>query len=240
MRVLALETAGEGCSCALWDDGALLTRDEHAPRRHAERLLSMVEALLATAEVPLAGLDAIAFGRGPGSFTGLRIACSVAQGLAFGADLPVVGVSSLRAVAERARIELGHRAVVAAFDARMGEVYLGCFLTADATVSMQAVRPEVVTRPDALEPLRESEWVGVGSAFAAHHDAMVRVLGPRLVSTVPALEPRAAEVAGLGASALAAGAGEPAARAAPAYLRDRVARTRAERERDRFEKGDVT
>ena len=122
MKLLAIETATDACSCALDIDGESRWRYQLAPRQHAELLLPMVSELLDEAAVAMRDLDGVAFGRGPGSFTGVRIAASVVQGLAFGADLPVAGVSSLRALAEGVRREYGEEAVLSAFDARMSEV----------------------------------------------------------------------------------------------------------------------
>ncbi len=122
MRILALDTATEACSAALLLHGEVLERYEVLGRGHAERLLPMVQEVLAEGGVALAALDAVAFGRGPGAFTGLRIAAGVTQGLAFGAGLPVVPVSDLAALAARAAVHHGRRHVLACLDARMGQV----------------------------------------------------------------------------------------------------------------------
>jgi len=119
VRLLALDTTEAGCSAALWLEGQLTERFEVVPRRHSERLLPMMDGLLRDAGIALRGLDAIAFARGPGSFTGLRIAASVAQGAAFGADLPVVPVSSLQALAQGVFRGAGVSRVMVALDARM-------------------------------------------------------------------------------------------------------------------------
>ncbi|HKJ75724.1 MAG TPA: tRNA (adenosine(37)-N6)-threonylcarbamoyltransferase complex dimerization subunit type 1 TsaB, partial [Gammaproteobacteria bacterium] len=127
MRVLALDTATEACSVALWLDGSILERHEIAPRGHADRVLAMMEAVLAEAGVALRELDGLGFGRGPGAFTGVRIAAGVAQGAAFGADLPVVPVSTLATLARGVQAEGTAERVLAAIDARKGEVYWGAY-----------------------------------------------------------------------------------------------------------------
>jgi tRNA threonylcarbamoyladenosine biosynthesis protein TsaB len=119
LKILALETSTEFCSVALYLDDKILTQEILAERRHSEIVLPMVQEILADAELTLAQLDGIAFGAGPGSFTGLRIACGVAQGLAFATNLPIVGVSTLEAIAQ----QTGEQKIIAALDARMGEIY---------------------------------------------------------------------------------------------------------------------
>jgi tRNA threonylcarbamoyladenosine biosynthesis protein TsaB len=131
MKLLALDTATEACSAAVWVDGTVLERYELAPRRHAALILPMIEAVLAEANLSPLQLDAIAFGRGPGAFTGVRIAVGIAQGIAFAADLPVIPISTLAALALGAAQETGYSRIAAALDARMGEVYWGVYAVAD-------------------------------------------------------------------------------------------------------------
>ena len=125
MNILAIETGTDACTCALLHTGEIIALDAVAPRQHAELLLQMIDSVLEDVGVGLGSLDAIAFGRGPGSFTGLRIACAVAQGLAFGANRPLVAVSTLQTVATGMHRTTGAHRVLVAFDARMGEVYWG-------------------------------------------------------------------------------------------------------------------
>ncbi len=136
MKLLALETATEACSAAVWVDGAVLERYEIAPRRHAVLILPMVEAVLAEAGLTMNQLDAIAVGRGPGAFTGVRIAIGIAQGLAFAGDLPVVPVSTLAALALGAAREMGQTRIATALDARMGEIYWGTWAVSDDGVAL--------------------------------------------------------------------------------------------------------
>jgi tRNA threonylcarbamoyladenosine biosynthesis protein TsaB len=218
VKFAAIETSTEWCSVALWRDGELGAIEERAGNRHGELALPMLERLLAAAGLGTADLDAVAFGAGPGSFTGLRIACGIAQGLAFARDLPVLGVSSLEAMAE----ECGAPRVVACLDARMGEVYYSALEKRGArweeVVPAQCVAPAAAPRPPG------EDWVGCGNGFAAYG-----TMGLRLA--YPEIHPGAAALARLAAPRLAAGQGVDAARAAPNYLRDKVALTTEERRR---------
>ncbi len=241
MKLLALETATEACSAALFIDGALSERYEVAPRRHAELILPMIEALLAEAQLSLGGLDAIAFGRGPGAFTGVRIATGIVQGLAFGADLPVVPVSTLAALALGALSELpadataSERGVLAALDARMGEVYWGAYVaTADTTIgqgvrllgSEQVLAPEAVSLPAEVASAAVY-WLEAGSGWQVRGEALRQglqgQLAGRLMDGGAERLPRAGEVARLGALGLAAGEAVVAEQALPVYLRNQVA-----------------
>ncbi len=230
MKILALDTATESCSAALLIDGQLTSREELIGRGHAERILPMIDALLTSAGIGLGALDAIAFGRGPGAFTGVRIAVSVAQGLAFGAGLPTLPVSDLAALGAQAlarssaeRGAPGAAEALVALDARMGEVYHGR-VRPDARLGVvlfeEGLAPPATAFAAALEP-------GLWRVAAGHGFSAYPVLGERLAASLaavwPDLLPRAAEIAWLGAAALAAGLAVPAEAAAPVYLRDQVA-----------------
>jgi tRNA threonylcarbamoyladenosine biosynthesis protein TsaB len=225
VRILALDTATENCSAALFINGSCLERERLLGRGAAEVILPMVEALLSEAQVGLRDLDALAFGRGPGGFTGVRLAASVTQGLAFGADLGVVGVSDLRALAQRAMSEDPHcQRVLACTDARMHEVYCGAFERSAAGVALAAaeervVAPQRVSLPQAwsLGP----RPVGVGSGFAAYPELAATLAG-QLADIRNNLWPRAREIAQLAAAEVAAGRLDPPERALPVYLRDDV------------------
>lgn len=216
MKILALETATEACSAAVWQDGQVIERFEPG-RRHSERILSMVEEVLAESGYALTQMDALAYGRGPGSFTGLRIGAGVAQGLAFGADLPVVPVSTLLALAA------GQNAprVLAALDARMGQVYWG--LCADDGRGMRLTGPESVSRPGDLILPGESEWIGVGSGWDVYAPLLQARLGACIAAWHPGIWPRACQVAALGARGYVAGEAVSAQEALPLYVRDDVA-----------------
>ncbi len=222
MRVLAIETATQACSAALLVGDALLERFEIAPRGHAQRILAMVEELLAEAGLAPGALDAIAFGRGPGAFTGVRVAASVTQGLAFGAGLPVVPVSTLQALAAGVRRRTGHDAVLAALDARMGEVYWGAYRAAGDAASMALVGAERVAAPAAVPPPPGHGWFGAGSGFERHGPALAACLGAALAGVVTDALPRAADVAAIGGERLRAGEARPPEEAVPVYLRDEV------------------
>ena len=219
MRLLAFETSTEACSVALYLDGAVLERFEVAPRRHTELALPWAQALLAEAGVARTQLDAIAVGRGPGAFTGVRLAIAIAQGVALGLDLPVVPVSTLAALAMQA----GGERRIAAIDARMGEVYLATFAREGGR--LVALSEEVVVRPDAALVPPGDGWRGAGTGFAAAEGALQLRLQGRLVAVDAQALPRAADVARLAAPVFAAGGGIAPERAEPAYLRNDVALT---------------
>lgn len=221
--LLALDTATEACSVALSHQGRVLSHHEVIPRLHAQRLLPMIRELLDEAGLPLTALDAIAFGRGPGAFTGVRIAIGVVQGLAFGLERPVLPVSDLAALAQRALREHGALQVAAAIDARMDEVYWGCYRAERGEMRLQG--GEAVLPPERAELPRDAqgEWFGAGTGwgtFAARLRPSVRALDGGLL-------PHAVDVLELAACAWARGEALPAEQALPVYLRDQVATPKA-------------
>jgi tRNA threonylcarbamoyladenosine biosynthesis protein TsaB len=223
MNLLALDSATEACSAALLHEGALFERYELIGRGHAERLLPMADELLAEARTGLSALDGIAFGRGPGSFTGLRIAAGTTQGLAAGAKIPVLPVSDLAAVAMAAWRLSGKDHILVCMDARMGQVYWAAFdCRAD---SPQAVTEEAVANPGEVAPPGGESWFGAGHGFAAY-PALAENLGARLAGTAPELLPRASDILRIAAVDFAAGRGLPAAQALPVYLRNEVVHRR--------------
>lgn len=223
MKILALETSTEYCSVALWQDGALDARCALVGQRHSEQLMPMLDGLLRGAGVKLGKLDGIAFGSGPGSFTGVRIACGVTQGLALGAGLPVVGICTLLALAEAS----GHDKVIAALDARMGELYHAAYERCDGGWTTR-VEPNLCKAEEAPRVAGEG-WVGVGSGFAAHAEALTTRYAEQLADMDGNAIPQAAAIAILAAPVFAAGQGSDAALASPFYLRDKVALTTQER-----------
>lgn len=225
MRLLAIETATEACSVALWIDSEVRERFEIAPRQHSALVLPWAEALLAEAGMARSQLDAVACGRGPGAFTGVRLAVALTQGIALALDRPVVGVSTLAALAEQAPDD--GLAVWAAIDARMGEVYAGGFTRAGR--HLEPADRERVLPPDALE-VPTQRVHGVGTGFAALDDCLRHRFAGQLASCDASALPHAAAVARLAARAFERGEAIDAALLQPAYLRDRVALTIRERE----------
>lgn len=223
MRILALDTSSEFCSVALWQDGGITTRIAQVGQRHSELLLQMLDELLSTAEVRLAQLNGIAFGAGPGSFTGVRIACGVAQGLALGADIPVLGISTLLALAQAS----GQAKVIAALDARMSEVYFAAYQQQGE--QWRTVQEPTLCLPEAAPSLEGNGWAGVGSGFAAHGVALATRYSGQIEQTNFSLMPQASAMAQLAAPMFAAGQGLDAALAMPIYLRDKVALKTCER-----------
>ena len=222
-RLLALDTATEACSAALLSGDTLIERFEIAPRRHAELILPMIEALLAEAGVSRRQLDAIAVGRGPGAFTGVRLAISVAQGIALGLDLPVVPVSSLAALAQDAP-DLADVSILASIDARMGEVYAGAFRRAPDGL-VEAIAAESVGPAAQLVLPPGDRWVVVGSGWDAYREALSRRLPHAPIGADGARYPHASAVARLAAGQFANGRAVAPEQALPVYLRDKVALT---------------
>jgi tRNA threonylcarbamoyladenosine biosynthesis protein TsaB len=221
--LLAIDTSGDACSAALLSGERIEQVLESAPRRHGELILGMMQQVLDDAGTRLDALDAIVFARGPGSFTGVRIAVAVAQGAAFGAGLPLVPVSTLAAIAQGEFRRSGERRLLVALDARMGEVYWGCF-EIDARGLAVARCEERVCPPEAVEAPDGEGWFGVGpgwSVYGAELAARTRV-APNHYAGEAFCEAR--DLAVLGAAELAAGHAVPPERAAPVYLRDRVTR----------------
>jgi tRNA threonylcarbamoyladenosine biosynthesis protein TsaB len=223
MRILALETSTEYCSVALWQDGAVSDRCELAGQNHSVLLIPMVDNLLREAGVKLADMDGIAFGAGPGSFTGVRIACGAAQGLALGADKPVAGICTLQALAQAS----GRDKVIAALDARMAEVYHAAYERRRGEW-ITVCEPSLCLPQDA--PLVGGEgWLCVGSGFIAHGGPLRGRYAANLVAVDEQAVPQARAIAELAAPLFAAGRGVDAAEALPLYLRDKVALKTSER-----------
>jgi tRNA threonylcarbamoyladenosine biosynthesis protein TsaB len=223
VKLLALDSATELCSAALWLDGAISAREASRDRSHSELMLPMIAALLGEAGVELTQLDAIAFGRGPGGFTGVRLATSIAQGLGFAAQLPLLPVSDLRALAAQALLQPGAPArVLICQDARMGEVYWGCFER--LAQEIRPLGPEGVAAPGAVAlpaAWNDQRVCAAGSGFAAYATAFAALTGG-LSAVFADLRPGASEVALLAVQDGLANA-LPAELAQPVYLRDDVA-----------------
>jgi tRNA threonylcarbamoyladenosine biosynthesis protein TsaB len=223
MILLAIDCATEMLSLAVSASDGMHERSIHVGQRHAELVFDEIDALLARASVGLGDLQGIAYGSGPGSFTGLRIACGIVQGIAAARGLPVLGVSTLAAIAEAA----GDERVVACLDARMGEVYHAAFQRRHGDLR-EVVSPGLC-RPGEV-PLPEGDrWVGCGPGFAAYLEALRARYGARMSAFRDDVFPSAAAILRLAVPRFAAGEGDDAAHALPVYLRDRVALRTAER-----------
>ncbi len=235
MKMLAFETATEACSVALWIDGDVRERFEIAPRRHAELALPWAEDLLVQAGIAKSQLDAIAVGRGPGAFTGVRLAIAVAQGIALALDLPVVPVSTLAALAASLPSPRPHAQesdrILAAIDARMGEIYLGSFVR--CATGLTALSDECVVKPDAAIVV-DGDWHGVGTGFAAADNALQTHLQSQLLSVDPTALPHAADVARLAVFAFTNGQALAPECIEPAYLRNNVALTLLQQQASRI------
>jgi tRNA threonylcarbamoyladenosine biosynthesis protein TsaB len=220
LKLLAIDTSTEGCSVALLNGVELLHLDEVCPQQHSKRVLPMVQQLLTESGLTLQQLDGIVFGRGPGSFTGVRIGVGVTQGLAFGADIPVYGVSTLAAMAQAAYRLHGAKQVISAIDARMAEIYLG-FFALDAKLLMQEVGPEIAIKPTALtaSPLT-GDCVGVGTGWQTYREPMLQWQAAQVCDEI--LYPSAQDMLALAVPAFVAGKFIAAELAEPVYVRDEV------------------
>lgn len=224
MKILALDTSTEFLSLALWQDGAVAVRELLAGQKHSELVLPLVREMLDAAGLQLTDLDGIAFGMGPGSFTGLRIGCGVAQGLAFGAGLPVVGVCTLEALAQQA----GADRVVACLDARMNEVYHAAYAR-EGDGWREVIAPGLYPPPQ-VPAIEGSGWCAIGSGWDVFGEALDTVYGAQVSKRIAGAFPLARHMAELAAPRFANGEGKPPHEAAPLYVRNKVAFTIKERE----------
>ncbi len=224
MRILALDTSTEYLSLALLLDGRVLSRDVHAGQTHSQLILPMIGELLNEGGISLRELDGIAFGAGPGSFTGLRIACGVTQGLAFGANLPVAGISTLLALAHGS----GADKVIACLDARMGEVYHAAYVKNGD--GWEETSPPELYKPESVPVPEGGSWTGAGTGWSAYENVFRARFAGRTGQVLLDAYPKASAIAALALPVLQAGQGVPAAQAAPIYIRNKVALTIRERE----------
>ncbi|MBZ9611915.1 tRNA (adenosine(37)-N6)-threonylcarbamoyltransferase complex dimerization subunit type 1 TsaB [Rheinheimera maricola] len=219
IKLLALDTSTEACSVALQYGSEVLTLDEVCPQQHSKRILPMVQQLLRQAGISLNQLDGIVFGRGPGSFTGVRIGVGVTQGLAFGADVPVHGVSTLAAMAQAAQRLYGAKQVIAAIDARMAEVYIGSFSLQQGL--MQALSNEVAIKPQDISDFGlNGEVHAVGTGWQTYAEALLAKQPAVIAADI--LYPSAQDMLTLALPALSAGQFIAAELAEPVYVRDDV------------------
>ena len=233
MNLLALDTSTEFLSLALQLGDKTYTHHQHAGQAASQLVLPQIQALLDAANIKLSDLDGIAFGAGPGAFTGVRVACGVAQGLGFGANLPVVGVNTLMALAQAS----GQDKVIACLDARMGEIYHAAYVRKNGVpedgkwIEQSAI---TVCKPEAA-PVLEGEWVGVGSGWAVYGEVLSKIYAQNLGQVTAhdlyyKVTPTAEAILQLAKPTFEAGLAKPASEAAPIYIRNRVALTTIERE----------
>ncbi|MBI5451314.1 MAG: tRNA (adenosine(37)-N6)-threonylcarbamoyltransferase complex dimerization subunit type 1 TsaB [Gammaproteobacteria bacterium] len=222
MNILAIDTSTDACSAALLAGGELYQRCQIAPRQHTELILPMIDSVLAEAGLGVRQLDGLAFGRGPGAFTGVRVASSVIQGIAYGCDLPVAAVSTLAALAQQAWRSHGAIQVLAGLDARLQQVYWGQYVLG-AQQCMQLQGGEQVCLPAAVPRPTTSGWLGAGSAWLQYRTLLTQQLGDCCQDCIADIYPQARDVALLGQRLLQQGLGVAADRVLPVYLRDQVA-----------------
>ncbi len=223
MKILAFDTSTEYLSLALWLDGEVTARDQLAGQTHSSLILPQLREMLDAAGLELTDFDGIAFGAGPGSFTGLRIGCGVAQGLAFGAGLPVLGVSTLMALASASEQDK----IIACLDARMGEVYHAAYVRQRG--GWATVHAPGLYAPQAVPAVEGDGWHGMGSGWGAYGETLASAYTGRIAGTDTTAFPHARQIATLAAPLFEKGLGKPAHEAAPVYIRNKVAFTMSER-----------
>ena len=221
MQFLAFDTSTEFLSIALLVNGKVTSHFQHAGQAASQLILPQIQALLESAKIKLSDLDGIAFGAGPGAFTGVRVACGVAQGLGFGANVPVVGVNTLHAVAQAS----GASKVIVCTDARMGEVYFAALEKQDE--SWNEISPTQVCKPEAVPMLVAGKYIGAGSGWKAYDEALSARFS--VTEKLPEITPTAEAILQLALPIFAAKQAQPASEARPIYIRNRVALTSQER-----------
>jgi tRNA threonylcarbamoyladenosine biosynthesis protein TsaB len=229
MNLLSLDTSTEFLSLALQVGDQVFTHHQHAGNASSELILPQILTLFDTANMPLKDLHGIAFGAGPGAFTGVRIACGVAQGLGFGANISVVGVNTLLAVAQAS----GADKVIVCLDARMGEIYHAAFEKHEnkwhEKSQTQVCKPEASPMLGSDASLKK-QWVGAGSGWMVYGDVLSKIYDRHLVKILPNVTPMAEAILQLAGPVFDAGEARPASEAAPIYIRNRVALTTLQRE----------
>jgi len=231
-KILAIDTATEACSAALYIDGVITDKYQLAPREHTQLILKMIESLLVDVELKISDLDALAFGRGPGSFTGVRIATGIIHGLAFASDLPVIGVSTLASIAQRAYDSHQHENVLAGIDARMGEMYWAGYQLGENNL-MRLCGEEKVSPASSVtvDKTISSEWCGAGSAWKSYTQQLNEQLGTQIVDVYSDYFPDSASIVKLAAAAYVRGEAVEAALAQPVYLRNDVAKKKKDQKK---------
>ncbi len=228
MNILAIECSTEVLSVAVFANGEVRERVEEGGRRHGDRLLPLMSELLQELRLSRLDLNAVAFGRGPGAFTGVRMAVAAAQGIAYGLDIPAIPISSLAALAQEGYDRGAAPPLLAMLDARMGEVYAGYF-DVDSHGLVFPVEPERLVTPDELSLPGDDVWCAIGPGYRAHRASLSARFGYRLDSLDRSSFPQASTLVRLAARDLKLGRSVSASQAQPVYLRDKVAQTESER-----------
>jgi len=223
LKLLAIDTATEACSAALYIDGEITQQYQIAPRQHSALILGMVDELLTAAACKVSSLDALAFARGPGSFMGLRIAAGLVQGLSFAQSIPVVPVSTLAAIAKVAMDQTSSTKVLAAIDARMDEVYWGCYVLGEKSLP-QLMGDEIVCPPAQVPVVEGDGWLGAGTGWGKYKEVLRDRMGQQILDTLPECLPSAKAIIELAIHDAEQGNVVTAAQAVPVYLRDNVAK----------------
>lgn len=226
MNILALDTCTEMCSAALLIDGQIYSKAELTQRGHSDKILAMLQTVLDEAQTTLQAVDVMAFGRGPGSFTGVRIGVGIAQGIAFARELPVAAVSSLAAVAQQAMNQHKVERVAVAMDARMGEIYCAHFVRRDGLATLADT--EQVCPPEQFKPATQDDWFAAGTGWGEYAEQLTTNFAGQLSGSDNACFPQAAEIIQLATQMAAEGALQAAEQALPVYLRDNVAKKKGE------------
>ncbi|MDC9726116.1 MAG: tRNA (adenosine(37)-N6)-threonylcarbamoyltransferase complex dimerization subunit type 1 TsaB [Gammaproteobacteria bacterium] len=229
MNILALDTCTESCSAALLYNGELFERVEMTQRGHSDLILGMMDEVFQQADTTISTIDAVAFGRGPGSFTGVRVGVGVAQGIAFARDVPVIPVSTLLAVAQTAADQLDIDYIAVAMDARMGEVYCASYQRKDGTVEL--IDSERVCPPEQFKPPSAQQWVGVGTGWGEYDEVLRENFSGHLDDVAVNYYPNASVMIKLAKIEAEAGRMVTAEQALPIYLRDNVAKKKAEQKK---------
>jgi len=226
MNILALDTCTEYCSAALLYQGQLFEQSVKTQRGHSDLILGMMDSIFHQAHASLSDVDMLAFGRGPGSFTGVRVGVGVAQGIAFASELQVVPVSTLAAVAQDVAKSSSTEFIAVAIDARMGEIYCASYQVVDGTV--QLLDHERVCPPEEFIPFNNEQWCGVGTGWSEYEQQLTKNFSDYLVEINPEHFPLAANIITLAQTEIAAGKAVSADKALPVYLRNNVAKKKAE------------
>jgi tRNA threonylcarbamoyladenosine biosynthesis protein TsaB len=224
LKILALETSTEFCSAALYLNGKISNKEVLAERSHSEILLPLIQEILSEAELTLQQIDGIAFGAGPGSFTGLRIACGVAQGLAYATNLPVVGISTLEAVAQK----IGEQKIIVALDARMGEIYHAAYQKLTSH-DWKVISQPTLCSPQYAPALSDNGWNGCGSGFDVYSKELSMLYNKNIQQIHYKLHPQAGEIAQLALPRFTDGSNTDSINATPVYIRNKVALKENER-----------